>query len=392
MRFKRRGMRWMRILHIVSTGIWFGATVAVLGLGAVAFFGSTPQEFVVVSRTMSRLYQQVLVPMAVFTVLQGVVYGLWTQWGFFKHRWVLWKWVCTPVVILFLGVGGIAQLPAAERSVHAGTFVGGLADGWGFLLLVGLQVAIMLVMFWLSVFKPGKAKPERAGRDRREPAASSDAQPTPRPARGPDRRPGDTRPARGPGGPPAQPDDAPAVVVEAPDLSAQIAALSASHASQVADLRAQLAEALAARETALDQVAAAMAELATSTGPTSPDLRVLAASTGPLTPARTTADAPVPVPTTRATGVPPTATPAPAPDAGDRPVWLDPTDVALCNDCGTCYQELPALFERTTVLVDGVAEVVARLREGALDGLVVTPDLARRIARVKATCDAEIIR
>ena len=71
---------------------------------------------------------------------------------------------------------------------------------------------------------------------------------------------------------------------------------------------------------------------------------------------------------------------------------LDPADQALCTDCGTCYQELPQIFEKTTVVLDGKATVVARMIPGALDTLELTPDLLARIERVKATCDAEIIR
>ena len=43
-------------------------------------------------------------------------------------------------------------------------------------------------------------------------------------------------------------------------------------------------------------------------------------------------------------------------------------------------------------MVDGAAQTVGRMKAGALDGLEITPELAKRIARVKATCDAEIIR
>ena len=151
-----------------------------------------------------------------------------------------------------------------------------------------------------------------------------------------------------------------------------VGALSASHATELADLRARLTEAEAARETSLDEIAAAMAELATSTAPVAPAPTML--------------------------GMPGTAQAAPAPaaaaptDAGDHPIWLDEADLPQCNDCGTCYQELPALFEKATIMVDGQAQVVGRLKAGALDGLDVTPDLAARIARVRDNCDAEIIR
>jgi pyruvate-ferredoxin/flavodoxin oxidoreductase len=50
------------------------------------------------------------------------------------------------------------------------------------------------------------------------------------------------------------------------------------------------------------------------------------------------------------------------------------------------------LFEQATIVVDGAAQVVGRMKAGALDGFELTPELAKRIARVRANCDAEIIR
>jgi len=74
------------------------------------------------------------------------------------------------------------------------------------------------------------------------------------------------------------------------------------------------------------------------------------------------------------------------------PVWLAEEDVPKCTDCATCYQELPAIFEQTTIVVDGEAKDVSRMRAGALDGLEVTDEMAAVIERVKGTCDAEIIQ
>ena len=68
------------------------------------------------------------------------------------------------------------------------------------------------------------------------------------------------------------------------------------------------------------------------------------------------------------------------------------TDQELCTDCGTCYQELPQLFEKTKKVINGEARIVAQLIPGAAEKIEVTPELEKRIERVKATCDAEIIR
>ena len=99
-----------------------------------------------------------------------------------------------------------------------------------------------------------------------------------------------------------------------------------------------------------------------------------------------------------ATAAPATAAPAaPAPAAGsvavvDYPIFLAAEDEPLCNDCGTCYQELPQFFEKTKLVINGESRVVARMIPGAIETVEITPEIAKRIERVRANCDAEIIR
>ncbi len=150
------------------------------------------------------------------------------------------------------------------------------------------------------------------------------------------------------------------------------ATLSARHRTELDALSNQFSEAVEAREASLDSIAQAMADLATSsTAPAGGPLNL-----GLGTPGR--ADVPA-----ATEGVQ---------DENEPPIWLDESDLEFCNDCATCYQELPMLFEKATIVVGGAPRTVGRMREGALDNLEITPELATRIARVKATCDAEIIR
>ncbi len=64
---------------------------------------------------------------------------------------------------------------------------------------------------------------------------------------------------------------------------------------------------------------------------------------------------------------------------------------AKCTNCKTCYQEVPELFEKTQIVVDGEAKEVGHLIPGALAKVKVTPELKAKLARVAANCDAEII-
>ncbi|HYN28338.1 MAG TPA: 2-oxoacid:acceptor oxidoreductase family protein [Dermatophilaceae bacterium] len=168
------------------------------------------------------------------------------------------------------------------------------------------------------------------------------------------------------------------------------ASLTALHRSDLSELQARYDEAMREKESSIDDIATAMSRLATASRAPVPlgagiPLRPGAGSAGPA-------------------GMP--GAPAAAPDAGGgvavaegasgapagAAVWLDPADHVKCNDCGTCYQELPQLFEKYKLIVDGKAQASARMIEGALESVEITPDVAHRIERVKATCDAEIIQ
>ncbi|MGV8907530.1 MAG: 2-oxoacid:acceptor oxidoreductase family protein [Propionicimonas sp.] len=149
-------------------------------------------------------------------------------------------------------------------------------------------------------------------------------------------------------------------------------AQSAQHRAELEVWATRYSEAIDARESSLDVIAKAMADLAVSSGaPAGGPLQLGLGFSGP-------------------SGVPmvePVET-----TTTERPIWLDEADLPNCNDCATCYQELPQLFEKATIVIDGEPRTVGRMRPDALDGLDLTTDLLARISRVKGTCDAEIIQ
>lgn len=157
------------------------------------------------------------------------------------------------------------------------------------------------------------------------------------------------------------------------------AQLGAAHRAEVEALTAQYQEATLGRESSLDDIARAMSDLAASS-------KAPVGFSSPASGFRPT------VP--KASGAASTSGSAQgsAVAVADGPVSLSPSDEDLCNDCGTCYQELPQFFEKFTKIIDGEARTIARIIPGSLDSVEVTPDLTKRIDRVKATCDAEIIR
>lgn len=152
--------------------------------------------------------------------------------------------------------------------------------------------------------------------------------------------------------------------------------LAAEHRAELENLQRQYRDLANERESSLDSIARAMSELAAS-------------SKAPASAGLGAAAMPVAVRAPAAKAVAPSE---PGKMNGYPLVSIAEQDLAKCTNCKTCYQDLSELFEKTKIIVDGVAKDVARVIPGALERVTVTPDLKSRVARVAANCDAEIIR
>ncbi|MDR1935363.1 MAG: 2-oxoacid:acceptor oxidoreductase family protein [Candidatus Accumulibacter sp.] len=153
-----------------------------------------------------------------------------------------------------------------------------------------------------------------------------------------------------------------------------VARVDASHQAVIEALRAEIRESAERHDGSLDAIARAMSELATSS---KAPVAGLAAAIA-LAPAGAA------------------AAPAPAAAGGEvdaaAEALVSIEDSTRCTNCKTCYQDIPDLFEKTRIVVNGESREAARLIPGALEHVTVTPELKARIKRVSANCDAEIIR
>lgn len=96
-----------------------------------------------------------IVPLALVSLLTGVVASLGTAWGLFRHYWVLIKLLMTAfsTLVLVMHLQPIETL-AATAATHAGGF--GTLRGAQSMMVVAsaAAVAALVVMTGLSVYKP----------------------------------------------------------------------------------------------------------------------------------------------------------------------------------------------------------------------------------------------
>src|SRR5260370_8638769 len=105
----------MLTAHVTSSIGWFGAVSAFL---ALAIVGMTSQDRDLVRAAylvMGLTTWFVIVPLALVSLLTGVVSSLGTRWGLFRYYWVLMKFVITILSTLWflLHTPPISPLSAA---------------------------------------------------------------------------------------------------------------------------------------------------------------------------------------------------------------------------------------------------------------------------------------
>lgn len=138
--------------HITSSVGWIGAVVAYLALSIVTQTSQDPQMVRAAFLALEPIYRFVLVPLAIASLLIGIVQSLGTPWDLFRHYWVLFKLVLTVfATIILLGYG---------QTVSYFTRIASEADSADLLAMgaellhpvVGLMV--LLAIMFLSVYKP----------------------------------------------------------------------------------------------------------------------------------------------------------------------------------------------------------------------------------------------
>jgi hypothetical protein len=101
------------------------------------------------------LYKKVVLPAAMVCIIQGIIYGIFTKWGFIQFRWVLAKWIMVLLVVLSSGIGGIGQMSTILDNVQGNNIERiRLNDGKIILIMIGGQILILCIMTIISIIKP----------------------------------------------------------------------------------------------------------------------------------------------------------------------------------------------------------------------------------------------
>lgn len=142
-------------IHILASVGWLGSVAAFLVLATAGLASTDPLLVRAAYITMNLIGWTIIFPLSLASLLSGIIQGLGTAWGLFRHYWVLIKLLITALAAVLLVVHLQPVSAMAEVATAAEL---GPADMNGIRLQLvadaGAALLALLVTTVLSVYKP----------------------------------------------------------------------------------------------------------------------------------------------------------------------------------------------------------------------------------------------
>ena len=153
MRMAPRVRKFALTAHVIASVGWLGSIVAFLALAVAGVSSDDAQMVRSVYLVAEPLGWFVVAPLALASLLTGLIQSLGTTWGLFRHYWVLFKLginlFATVILLLYTQTVGVLANTAADPSSDLGEL-----QGPTFVLHSGAALLLLLVATGLAVYKP----------------------------------------------------------------------------------------------------------------------------------------------------------------------------------------------------------------------------------------------
>lgn len=136
--------------HVVTSVGWLGAVVAYLVLDVTASTSGDADLALAAFLAMDLLVVGAIVPLALVSVVVGVINALGTSWGLFRHWWVIVKLLLTLVATLVL----LVQVPGIRSTADAARAGADPAELPGTLVHSVGGLVVLVIVTLLSTYKP----------------------------------------------------------------------------------------------------------------------------------------------------------------------------------------------------------------------------------------------
>jgi hypothetical protein len=155
--------KWLKCFHLLAVSGWVGGAVSLMLLHSLRFQITGDSGHLHGIDMASHLIDMGVVVWlgATGCFLTGLLYSLFTSWGFFRHKWVLVKWIITIFCIIsgtfYLGPWETTMLNISEQSGGAAILDAEYLSAMHLNFCFGMfQILLLVFACVISVFKPWK--------------------------------------------------------------------------------------------------------------------------------------------------------------------------------------------------------------------------------------------
>jgi len=155
--------KWLKSIHLIAAGVWITTGLIMFLVQFMNDDIKTGDQLHLMNQIIHFIDMKILVPSAILCLLTGWMYSQFTKWGYFKHPWLIFKWIITVLIIV---LGTIYSGPWIEKLVLISGEIGldSLHDAdyqWyeNSQNIMGVcMTGTLIVSIFISIFKPGKSK------------------------------------------------------------------------------------------------------------------------------------------------------------------------------------------------------------------------------------------
>lgn len=152
---------------MIAVSCWIGGAVALILLYLLKTDVPDGRVLYGINQSIHHVDMVVVViPGAFGCLITGLLYGIFSNWGFFKHNWMIFKWIVTVAAILF-GTFFLGPWETAMMEISGNLGMSALNDSTYLynqrmnLIFGALQCMVLIITVFISIFKPWKKRKKR---------------------------------------------------------------------------------------------------------------------------------------------------------------------------------------------------------------------------------------
>jgi uncharacterized membrane protein len=154
-----KGKAWLKGFHILFVCAWIGTALSMALLGFLKGHSPNGDELYAVNASIKLMDDFIIIPAALGSFITGVLLCWLTNWGFFKFKWIIFKWIQTIAQILFgtfwLGpwTNGAVFIADTERTLalqnQTYLYFREMTNYFG-----SIQTLLLIIVVFISILKP----------------------------------------------------------------------------------------------------------------------------------------------------------------------------------------------------------------------------------------------